>query len=42
MLDIRPDIVFAVSMISRYTINLINVYHFMIKRIFRYLRIIVN
>ena len=42
MLDIRSDIVFAVLMISRYTINFINVHHFIIKRIFQYLRVIVN
>ena len=42
MLDIRSDIVFIVLMISRYAINFINIYHFMIKRIFRYLRVIVN
>ena len=42
MLDIRSNIVFAILMIFRYTINFINVYHFIIKRIFKYLRVIVN
>ena len=42
MLDIKFDIVFAVLIISRYTINFIDVYYFIIKRIFKYLRVIVN
>ena len=42
MLDIRLNIVFAISIIFRYAINFINAHHSMIKRIFRYLRIIVN
>ena len=42
MLDIKPDIVFAVSMVFRYVINSTDAHHFMIKRIFRYLRAIVN
>ena len=42
MLDIKSDIVFAVLMIFRYAINFINIHHFMIKRIFKYLRVIVN
>ena len=42
MLDIRFNIVFAVLMIFRYIINFINAHHFMIKRIFRYLRVIIN
>ena len=42
MLDIRPDIVFVVLMISRYIINFIDAYHVMIKRIFRYLRVTIN
>ena len=42
MLDIKSDIVFAVLMIFHYAINFINAHHFIIKRIFRYLRAIVN
>ena len=42
MLDIKSDIVFIILMIFRYAINFIDVYHFIIKRIFRYLRVIVN
>ena len=42
MLDIRSNIVFVISMIFYYAINFIDAYHFIIKRIFRYLRIIVN
>ena len=42
MLDIKFDIVFVILMIFRYAINLINAHHFIIKRIFRYLQIIVN
>ena len=42
MLDIKSNIVFVILMISRYAINFIDIYHFMIKRIFRYLRVIVN
>ena len=42
MLDIKSNIVFAILMIFRYTINFIDVHHFIIKRIFKYLRIIVN
>ena len=42
MLDIKSDIVFIILMISHYAINFINVHYFMIKRIFRYLRVIVN
>ena len=42
MLDIKPDIVFAILMIFRYIINFINAHYFMIKRIFRYLRVIIN
>ena len=42
MLDIKSDIVFVVLMIFYYIINFIDVYHFMIKRIFRYLRVIIN
>ena len=41
MLDIRFDIVFVISMIFRYAINFIKIHHFMIKRIFRYLRVII-
>ena len=42
MLNIKSNIAFVFSMIFRYIINFINAHHFMIKRIFRYLRIIVN
>ena len=42
MLDIKSDIVFAILMIFRYIINFIDAHHFMIKRIFKYLRVIVN
>ena len=42
MLDIKSNIVFIVLIISRYAINFINVYYFIIKHIFRYLRIIIN
>ena len=42
MLDIRSDIAFVILMIFRYAINLIDVYHFIIKRIFRYLRVTIN
>ena len=42
MLDIKSDIAFTILMMFRYVTNSINVYHFMIKRIFRYLRVIVN
>ena len=42
MLDIRFDIVFIVLMIFRYAINFIDAHYFIIKRIFQYLRVIVN
>ena len=42
MLDIKFDIVFVVLMISRYAINFINAHYFMIKRIFKYLRVTIN
>ena len=42
MLDIKSNIVFAVLMIFRYTITFIDVHHFIIKRIFRYLRVMIN
>ena len=42
MLDIRFNIVFIVLIISRYTINFINAHHFIIKRIFKYLRVTIN
>ena len=42
MLDIKSDIVFVILIISRYAINFINVYYFIIKRIFRYLRVTIN
>ena len=42
MLDIRSNIVLIVLIIFCYAINLINAHHFIIKRIFRYLRVIVN
>ena len=38
MLGIRPDIAFAVSVVSRYASNPIETYIKMVKRIFRYLR----
>ena len=41
MLDIKPNIIFAILVISRYISNLTNTYYSAIKRIFRYLRIIV-
>ena len=42
MLDIRFNIVFVILMIFRYIINFIDVYHFMIKKIFKYLRVTIN
>ena len=42
MLDIKLNIVFVILMIFRYIINFSDVHHFMIKRIFKYLRVIVN
>ena len=39
MLGTRPNIAFAILVISRYIFNLINTYYSAIKRIFRYLRI---
>ena len=36
--DIRFNIAFAISIISRYIFNLIDIHYFIIKRIFRYLR----
>ena len=42
MLDIKSDIIFIILIIFYYAINFIDAYHFIIKRIFRYLRIIVN
>ena len=42
MLDIKSNIIFVVLMIFRYAINSINAHHFIIKRIFRYLRVTIN
>ena len=42
MLDIKSNIIFVVLMIFRYIVNFIDVYHFMIKRIFKYLRVTIN
>ena len=42
MLDIKSNIVFVVLIISRYIINFVNAHHFMIKRIFKYLRVTIN
>ena len=42
MFDIRFDIIFAILMISRYTFNFIEIYYVVIKRIFRYLKKIIN
>ena len=42
MLDIRSDIVFIILIIFRHAINLINAYHFIIKRIFKYSRVTIN
>ena len=39
MLDIRPNIIFAILVVSYYISNLTNTYYSAIKRIFRYLRI---
>ena len=41
MLGTRPNIIFAVLVVSRYIFNLTNTYYSAIKRIFRYLRITV-
>ena len=41
MLDTRPNITFTILVISYYIFNLINTYYSAIKRIFRYLRVIV-
>ena len=42
MFDIKSYIVFIILIIFRYAINFINAHHLIIKRIFRYLRVIVN
>ena len=42
MLDIKSDIIFVVLILFRYAVNFIDVYHFIIKRIFRYLYITIN
>ena len=42
MLDIKSNIVFVISITFYYVINFINAHYFMIKRIFQYLRVIVN
>ena len=42
MFDIKSNIVFIVLTIFRYAINFIDVHYFIIKRIFKYLRVIVN
>ena len=42
ILDIKFDIVFVILMIFRYIINLIDAHYSIIKRIFKYLRVIVN
>ena len=42
MLNIRSNIAFAILVVSRYTFNSIKAYYNTIKRIFRYLRAIIN
>ena len=42
MLDIKSDIVFVILIIFRYAINFIDAYYFMIKRIFKHLRVTIN
>ena len=42
MLDIKSNIVFFILIIFRYAFNLIEVYYIVIKRIFRYLKKIIN
>ena len=40
MFDIKFNIIFVDFVVFRYVFNLINIYHFIIKRISRYLRFI--
>ena len=42
MLNIRLNIIFIISIIFRYAFNLIKTYYIIIKRIFRYLKEIIN
>ena len=42
MLDIRFNIIFVISIIFQYAFNLIKTHYVVIKRIFRYLKEIIN
>ena len=42
MLDIKFDIIFIILIIFRYVFNLIKIHYVVIKRIFRYLKKIIN
>ena len=42
MLEIKSDIVFIILIIFRYAINFIDAHYFIMKRIFKYLRVTIN